>query len=80
LKSLLQYEPSSGFWLEQLQQYVKGESRILYLQDQQAELQFGERRLRVYGTPWTAIYGKPGKEPDKNIKKTESHRLSFWIY
>ena len=75
----MQYEPSSGFWLEQLQQYVKGESRILYLQDQQAELQFGKRRLRVYGTPWTAIYGKPGKEQHKNIKKNLKPPSVLWV-
>merc|ERR1712142_1446658 len=58
----MKYERTSGFWMEQMQQYVKNEASIIYLEDRLYTLCLDDgRSLKIYGTPWTAIYGKPGK-------------------
>ena len=48
--------------MEQMQDYVKEEKSIVYLEDKPFILNLGEEnKIRMFGSPWTAIYGKPGK-------------------
>jgi len=59
---LIQYEASSWCWMEQMQQYVKNEPSIVYLQDNGYTIEYPhDEKITIFGTPWTAIYGKPGK-------------------
>jgi len=55
------YEPNSGFWMDLTQQYLKNQSNFVYLEDEALELKIKGTTLKLFGTPWTAIYGKPGK-------------------
>merc|ERR1719233_209988 len=56
------YERTAGFWMEQMQEYVKHEKSIVYLEDKLFTLNLEDgSTIKIYGTPWTAIYGKPGK-------------------
>ena len=34
---------------------------LVYLEDKAIKLDIYGKSLSIYGTPWTAIYGKPGK-------------------
>jgi len=34
---------------------------VTYLEDQGHTVSLGEGKIHIWGTPWTAIYGKPGK-------------------
>ena len=48
--------------MEQMQEYVKNEESIVYLEDTLFTLNLEDgNHIRIYGTPWTSIYGKPGK-------------------
>lgn len=51
----------SLMWMSAVQDYVKNEPSVTYLQDQATTINVGGELLKVWGTPWTAIYGKPGK-------------------
>lgn len=56
------YEKSSSFWMAAMQDYVKKEPSINYLEDQPLSIPLGEEdQVTIFGSPWTAIYGKPGK-------------------
>lgn len=55
------HEKTSGFWVAAIQQYVKEEPSVTYLEDQSHSVSLGETEIHVWGSPWTAIYGKPGK-------------------
>ena len=60
--SIRQHEPSEMFWLQQMQDYVKGNKSVVYLEDDQHLIDISpEFRIKVYGSPWTATHGKPGK-------------------
>ena len=61
-KTTIKHDIKSSFWMKQVQDYVKGDGRIKYLEDELCEIPMPEERsLKIYGTPWTALYGKPGK-------------------
>ena len=48
--------------MKQIQAYVKDEQRIKYLEDELYQIPMSDKKtLGIYGTPWTALYGKPGK-------------------
>lgn len=71
-KTSKKYEKTSGFWMEQMQAYVKEEKTFKYLEDQQLTLSYGENKVKIFGSPWTAIYGKPGKAfqiPNSNLNE-----------
>jgi len=59
------HDLQSGFWRQQVQEYVKEGIGVTYLEDQMHEINIGEAeedsKIRIYGTPWTGLYGKPGK-------------------
>ena len=56
------HDIKSGFWMRQVQEYVKGNRRIKYLEDELCEIPVeDDKAIRIYGSPWTALYGKPGK-------------------
>merc|ERR1711892_1219786 len=58
----IRFERTSGFWMEQMQDYVKNEKSIKYLEDDLCVLELEEdKRIRIFGSPWTAGYGTPGK-------------------
>ena len=45
-----------------MQDYVKNETSIKYLEDEVFVLEIEDGKgITLFGTPWTAIYGKPGK-------------------
>ena len=45
-----------------MQEYVKGESSVIYLEDEGHVINIDEEfQINLYGSPWTAIHGKPGK-------------------
>jgi len=63
-KNSLKYEVHSGFWMKQMQNYVKEDKNIKYLEDEKYEFMIEneqESKIIFYGTPWTGIHGKPGK-------------------
>lgn len=61
-KTTMKHDIKSSFWMKQVQDYVKGDRRIKYLEEELHEIPITERKsLKIYGTPWTALYGKPGK-------------------
>lgn len=61
-KTTMKHDIKSSFWMKQVQDYVKTDGRIKYLEDELCEIPMPEgRSLKIYGTPWTALYGKPGK-------------------
>lgn len=56
------HDIKAGFWMTQVQDYVKRDERITYLEDELCEIPLsGNKSIKIYGTPWTALYGKPGK-------------------
>ena len=60
--SYLQHKPAEIFWTKQIQEYVKGDSSVVYLEDEGHVINIDEEfRISLYGSPWTAIHGKPGK-------------------
>ena len=57
----------AGFWMKQMQDYVKNAAGVTYLQDESHVIHLDPdndgdgRKIRLYGSPWTGLYGKPGK-------------------
>lgn len=50
--------------MKQMQNYVKEDKSIKYLEDEKYEFKIEneqESKIIFYGTPWTGIHGKPGK-------------------
>ena len=50
--------------MKQMQNYVKEDKNIRYLEDEKYEFKIEneqESKIIFYGTPWTGIHGKPGK-------------------
>ena len=48
--------------MKQIQEYVKGDSSVVYLEDEGHVINIDQEfQINVYGSPWTAIHGKPGK-------------------
>ena len=61
-ETTLKHDVKSSFWMKQVQEYVKGDRRIKYLEDELYEIKMSEdKSIKIYGSPWTALYGKPGK-------------------
>ena len=60
-----------------MQDYVKNETSIVYLEDSSYILELeNDRRIRMFGSPWTAIYGKPGKAfqiPESDLSEKWQH-------
>jgi len=54
-------DEKSLMWMSAVQDYVTGEPSVTYLQDQATTINVGGESVKVWGSPWTAIYGKPGK-------------------
>jgi len=54
-------DEKSLMWMSAVQDYVKGEDSVTYLQDQATTINVGGESVKVWGSPWTPIYGKPGK-------------------
>merc|ERR1712173_585115 len=63
----LKNDPTADFTMNQTQNYIKGKSDITYLEDEEhvIDINLGneakKQQIRVYGTPWTRLHGKPGK-------------------
>ena len=48
--------------MKQMQEYIKGDSSVVYLEDEGHVINIDEEfQINLYGSPWTAIHGKPGK-------------------
>ena len=61
-ETIMKHNIKSSFWMKQIQAYVKDEQRIKYLEDELYQIPMSDKKtLGIYGTPWTALYGKPGK-------------------
>jgi len=62
MDSAAKHKPSEIFWMKQMQQYVMGDSSVVYLEDEGHVINIDEDfQINLYGSPWTAIHGKPGK-------------------
>lgn len=63
----LKHDINAGFWMNQMQKYVKETKYIKYLEDSHyaIDLNFDSEvknmKIHIYGTPWTGLFGKPGK-------------------
>jgi len=61
------YQPQSVFWMKQVQDYVKNNRSFVYLEDSTYKLKVSTNCdakvpcINIFGSPWTGIYGKPGK-------------------
>ena len=45
-----------------MQDYVKGDKSVVYLEDEEHLININQDfTIKVYGSPWTATHGKPGK-------------------
>jgi len=48
--------------MRQMQDYVKGDKSVVYLEDEEHVINLNDNfSIKVYGSPWTAIHGQPGK-------------------
>jgi len=66
-QTTMKHDIKAGFWMNQMQKYVKETNNIKYLEDNQHVIDINfdnedeNKKIHIYGTPWTGLFGKPGK-------------------
>jgi len=74
--TMLKNDSTADFDMNQIQNYIKSMSNINYLEDNEHVIDIGngagKQQIRLYGTPWTRLHGKPGKAfqlPESELKE-----------